>query len=57
VNWAEISAEGAWTTVHIGFPLSSGVSMLDLAKELGQSQKSLERRLEKLREEMIRAAI
>lgn len=50
-------AEGAWATVNIGWPLSSGASMKELSAQLGESQKWLEAQLERLQRELVRLSL
>jgi hypothetical protein len=56
-NWQGLSAEGAWATVNIGWPLSSGASMKELSAQLGESQKWLEAQLERLQRELVRLSL
>jgi hypothetical protein len=55
-DWTErLSAEAAWTTVEIAFPISCGCSVLEVARRLGMRQAWVRARLDELRAEVERS--
>jgi len=56
VNWAALSDEGAWVTTHIAWPMSSGLSIVEVASLLGETKAWVTGRLEELQAELVRLA-
>ena len=57
VNWAALSDEGAWVTTHIAWPMSSGLSIVEVAGRLGETKAWVTGRLEELQRELVRLAV
>jgi hypothetical protein len=56
VAWEGLSAEGAWRVTNLGLPISYGLSVRELAVQLGEPAKWIDVQLELLRAQLVRLA-
>ena len=52
IDWSRISDEAAWTTVHLAWPLSLGLSTSEVAARVGETNKWVTTRMMRLRDEL-----
>jgi hypothetical protein len=54
IDWKRLSPQAAWTTVHIAWPMSSGLSTLEVARQTGLTTGQVTKGLKRLRVEIER---
>lgn len=54
ISWERLSPEAAWTTVHLAWPISCGVSISELAGRVSETSGWVTRQLDSLRRELER---
>jgi DNA-directed RNA polymerase specialized sigma24 family protein len=57
IDWDRLSPEAAWTVTHLAFPMSCGLSMLELAGQVGETTGWVTKRLKALRAELERLSV